>query len=90
MLQCVYFSVFVCTICVHLVLNITLKSKLSIQCLDILYVRIHYFFSSSSYIPKHCVSVPLQSPDDRHSLTADPTSMKPGSQVKMPVAPNVV
>lgn len=41
-------------------------------------------------IPKHRVSVPLQRPDDRHSLTADPTSMKPGSQVKMAVAPNVV
>lgn len=49
-----------------------------------------YISVLSSSIPKHRVSVPLQSPDDRHSLTADPTSMKPASQVKMAVAPNVV
>lgn len=42
------------------------------------------------HVPKQRVSVPLQSPDDRHSLTADPTSMKPTSQVKMAVAPNEV
>ena len=53
-------------------------------------VRLNTFSSSGSYIPKHLVSIPLQSPEDRHSLTAEPTSMKPASQVKMAVAPNVV
>lgn len=50
----------------------------------------HTLSNQLFYLPKQCVSVPLQSPDDRHSLTTDPTSMKPGSQVKIAVAPNVV
>ena len=36
------------------------------------------------------VSAPLQSPEERHSLTVEPTSMNPVSHVKMAVAPNVV
>lgn len=41
-------------------------------------------------IPKHLVSIPLQSPDDRHSLTAEPTSMYPESQVNIAVDPYVI
>jgi len=41
-------------------------------------------------IPKHLVSIPLQSPEDRHSLTAEPTSMYPESQVNIAVDPYVI
>lgn len=41
-------------------------------------------------LPRHRVSVPLHRPDDRHSLTVEPTSIKPASHVKMAVAPKVV
>lgn len=45
---------------------------------------------SVELIPKHLVSIPLQSPEDRHSLTADPTSMYPESQVNIAVDPYVI
>lgn len=41
-------------------------------------------------LPKHLVSVPLHSPDERHSLTAEPTSMNPKSHVKIAVDPYVI
>jgi hypothetical protein len=42
------------------------------------------------YVPRHRVSLPLHRPEERHSLTAEPTSMKPVSQVKMAVALKLV
>ncbi len=41
-------------------------------------------------LPKQRVSVPLHRPEDRHSLTVDPTSIYPLSHVNMAVAPKEV
>lgn len=41
-------------------------------------------------LPRQCVSVPLQRPEDRHSRTLEPTRIKPELQVKIAVAPKVV
>lgn len=41
-------------------------------------------------LPRQRVSIPLQSPEARHSRTVEPTRMKPELQVKIAVAPKVI
>lgn len=43
-----------------------------------------------TYLPRHWVSVPLQSPFTKHSLTWEPTRVYPVLQVKIAVAPYTV
>lgn len=66
--------------------HIPSEGQLCLTWVDTLHIR----ENSGSCLPRHRVSVPLQRPDRRHSLTVDPVKTKPRLQLKMADAPKVV